>query len=377
MTAATSLFDQPAVTLASVHEELSRELEKLKRTNPGLHAQATALFKKHGQARTEVGAAKVLLGEIRALSQPAMPASAPRPNLPFPVSEASPAPSPAPSTPVAPAPASPAPAPAQPVPAPSTQTEPDMADDTTPEPEVAPDITPEEDEDDGDFMNDGDINAPDTAVDEGEAEETSTTEVAPTLQKAETVTWPEDALGEGLLSALSRTIARGESVKLVLSHVSDGLLVTVYPDPIEGETGTTLPMQFKGTPKEIENRLPELMADYQEGRAIARETVSYAAQIKAAAEAARKKAQPTSAQKSKQGHLTVEVAPKNSAITLKQGEKTFPITSGKAVTLDNGTYQLTVQADGYETAQETITVGGGNVKKKINLTKSQAATPLF
>lgn len=377
MTAATSLFDQPAVTLASVHEQLSKELEKLQHTSPDLYGQAAALFKKHGKAKTEVGAAQVLLSEIRALSQPV--ASDPHPNLPFPVSETSLAPSPAPSTPVASAPApvasAPAsPAPAQPVPALTTETEPEMEDDTPTEPELEPDTTPQESDDEGDFMND---DVPDTGGDEKEAEETSTTEVAPTLQKAETVTWPEDALGEGLLSALSRTIARGESVKLVLSHVSDGLLVTVYPDPIEGETGTTLPMQFKGTPKEIENRLPELMADYQEGRAIARETVSYAAQIKAAAEAARKKAQPTSAQKSKQGHLTVEVAPKNGAITLKQGEKTFPITSGKAVTLDNGAYQLTVQADGYETAQETITVGGGNVKKKINLTKIQAATPLF
>lgn len=364
MTTAPQLNDlfaasTPTRTLQDVHADLNTVVNRLQKDFPDVFKTATALFPQRRKAMTDVDAAEELLAEIRQM----IPQSTPV-NLPFPQDiqtgsepQATPVTTPAPTAPAA--------ASAEPEETPSDPAEQEAdEDDGTPAPEAP------QGEDDG--------------REEPGDEATTATSVTPTA--ASQPTWPNNALGAGLFSQLAYTLAPGETLQLVMARSGDQLLVTVQPSPISGENGTALEMQLKGTPAALDEGLITSMQEYREGRALARETATYADRVKAAAEAARKSvssksssAKPTTVSNAKSGTLYLEVSPKDAVLVLTDDKgQTHPVTANKDVTLNAGNYTLSIDAQGYEHAEEKLTIKvNSKTKKGVVLRKATGDSGLF
>lgn len=372
-------FGEPAPrTLPNVHAELSNEMARLNRDAPELYAEATKLFKQNQEARTDVTAAEKLLADVLALTTPA--------NVPFqsPVLQQEP-------VTLEDAPHSEEPA----------QDEEDPAEDDA---DADPEASAEE-ESESDDAQEGD---------DGEEDAEPTTEEAPApesdpagdVETSSAMTasldapltpdapvWPEGAVGAGMISQLAATLAPGDMLSLVLTRVGDQLLVTVQPTPLKGEPGSTAQaLQVKGMPAALDTQMVGKLDEYRQGREVARATVNYAAQVQAAAEAHRKAVAeaakknakstvPTKATASKApqtGNLTIEVAPKDAVLVLQdQSGKTHPIQAARTVSLPAGEYTLSVDAEGYESTTEKISVKPAKSSKTAVVLKKQLAQSLF
>lgn len=358
-------FGEPAPrTLPNVHAELSNEMARLNRDAPELYAEATKLFKQNQEARTDVTAAERLLADVLALSTPA--------NVPFQ------------ST--------------------ALHHEPVTLEDAPHCEEPA--------EDDGDASAEEEPEAEDLQEGEEDAEPTAEEDAAPDADPAGDVettnamtasldapltpdapAWPEGAVGAGMISQLAATLAAGDMLSLVLTRVGDQLLVTVQPTPLKGEPGSTAQaLQVKGTPAALDTQMVGKLDEYRQGREVARATVNYAAQVQAAAEAHRKSVAeaakknakstvPTKAATTKApptGNLTIEVAPKDAVLVLQdQSGKTHPVQAARTVSLPVGEYTLSVDAEGYESTTEKISVKPAKSSKTAVVLKKQLAQSLF
>ncbi|GAA5534089.1 hypothetical protein [Deinococcus aluminii] len=365
-------------TLNEVHDQLAAEMARLHGQDTALYQEAAALFKGHQAAKTDVAAAEALLAKVLALSAPA--------NTPFP---------PQASAPVAENDPEPEDAPAE------------EADADVPGVEAA-----EEEEDTLD------LEAPEASVEDTEdeaSEEAGTEEDTPDEAPAQDappqstegtfsledalaapltltpVAWTDGSLGAGLISQLAATLASGDMLSLVLTRLGDQLLVTVQPQPLKDEPAATAQaLQAKGTPAALDTLMLPKLAEYRQGRDLARATVNYAAQVKAAAEAhqksvaaaAKKNVKPPAGKSGPaaqgNGQLTVEVSPKDAVLVLQDADgKTHPLQSGKTASLPAGEYTLSVDAQGYVSQQEKLGVKAFKATKTAVVLKKEMAPALF
>lgn len=387
-----------ARSLADVHTDLTNLMAELRATDSPHREEARELFKKNQQAKTDVEAAEDLLRQIRDLGKPAPT------NLTLPAQDAqAAAPAPAPvavepmptvqyRVPVEAAqdvPSDPTPAPLAdalaPVETESAQdhlpAEPDdvsLPQEDEPDTELGAEDAPEEDE------------APGEEASDEVAETEATLAPAPVLPTA-TIEWPDGTLGEGLFSQLAATLGAGESLTLVLVRAKSQpqLLVTVQPVPITGELNTTaLPLQINGTPVALDAELAARMTAFRAARAVARDTTDYLAQVKAAADQAKKTAEdarkkaskstpsttPTAKKPATEGSLKLEIAPADAMIVVTdRAGKTHPVKNNKDLSLPIGEYTIIVEADGYARHEEKLTVRAGHLTKTaVVLTKTTA-----
>ncbi|WP_102127972.1 PEGA domain-containing protein [Deinococcus planocerae] len=348
-------FDEPRRTLQDVHDDLKREMARLHGQHPDLYEEAVGLFKKNQNAKEHVPAAEQLLADVQALSHPV--------NLPF-------------------------------VPAASAeQGAVDEALDypqTTPEPVTTDDTLGLED---GEESEEGEIELDETAEDvDPAADDAGPDGLDPACTVPEAtppVTWPEGTLGAGMISQLAGTLGAGETLSLILARVGDTLLVTVQPTPIQDEPNSTVvPLQVKGLPSALDTQLVMKLNEYREGRSVARDTAHYVATVRAAAEAHRKATQNAAKPKaapskpatpaSQEGHLTVEVSPRDATLVLTDGgSKTHPFQAGKKTPLPAGEYTLSLDAPGYEAQTQKLSVKPGKETKTAFVLKKASAPSLF
>ncbi len=378
-------FGDPAPrTLKAVHAELSGLMMRLHDQDPRTYEDAAALFKASQKAREDVGAAEELLENVQRLATPA--------NLPFPATgEAAPESESRnqEDAPVEESQATPSGEPGE------------QAEDSDGE-----DSTDEEDPADGTDTDQGTDGDGDEATAADEPTDATTDSGAPVTPTDSALTaaldqpltpahpaWPAGTLADGLLSHLGATLAPGDTVSLILTRVGEQLLVTVQPTPLTNEPGRTAQaLQVKGTPAALDAGLLEKLAEYREGRALARGAVNYAAQIQAAAEehrkataaAAKKAPKPTTPAKPATpapkpvGTLTVEVAPKDATLVLQDlAGTTHPLQQGVQAALPAGEYTLSVDADGYEPRTEKLTIRAAKNHRSAVVLQRPAAPSLF
>jgi len=395
-------FGDPAPrTLKAVHAELSGLMMRLHEQDPRTYEEAAALFKASKKAKEDVQAAEELLEKVQRLTTPA--------NLPFPATgEAAPEPEPTGTTPDADAQSgqedAPAPieatanAPVEASPHTPTEEPGDQAEDSDGE-----DSPGEEDLAEGTDTEEGTDSGDEEGTDAGEPTDATTAGDAPATPTDSALTaaldqpltpahpaWPAGTLADGLLSHLGATLAAGDTVSLILTRVGEQLLVTVQPTPLANEPGRTAQaLQVKGTPAALDAGLQQKLAEYREGRALARGAVNYAAQIQAAAEDHRKataaaakkapKATPTPApEPAPVGTLTVEVAPKDATLVLQDlAGTTHPIKQGVQAPLPAGEYTLSIDADGYEPRTEKLTIRATKNHRSAVVLQRPAAPSLF
>lgn len=319
---------------------------------------------------------------------------------------------PAPPTPPVPVPAETPAAPAEPSAPASQETEP-----TAPIPllNVEPDLgnTGENGGSDGNDEN-ADAASPSTESDEepnedgpedtdqveGSHEDDQNPDVTPTSPGDEPAstftptpstppTWPDSAIGNGLISGLARTLKSGEILQLVIVRSGDHLSVTVQPGKIAGELdATNLGFTATGTPAQLDAELADAMPSYQAARKTAREiadelanNVAKAAHdAKVAAEkkkteaakpaaSATKKSVPTDKRPSlaltikhggeaAKGKTSVELVSDNKANNLKK-TVTGSVLSEK---VNAGKYMLTVSAEGHQPHTQTVELKEGVTK---------------
>lgn len=383
-------FGDPAPrTLKAVHAELSGLMMRLHEQDPRTYEEAAALFKASQNAKEDVQAAEELLENVQRLATPA--------NLPFPAtSETTPESEPTGTTPDADAPA-PIEATAD-APQDNPSEEPGEPEDSDGEASPGEDDPAEGTDGDDEGTDEDDAGEPTAALAEPDAPATPT-DSALTAALDQPLTpahpaWPAGTLADGLLSHLGATLAPGDTVSLILTRVGEQLLVTVQPTPLANEPGRTAQaLQVKGTPSALDAGLLEKLAEYREGRALARGAVNYAAQIQAAAEehrkataAAAKKApkptttpaKPATAAPKPVGTLTVEVAPKDATLVLQDlAGTTHSIRSGVQAPLPAGEYTLSVDADGYEPRTEKLTIRATKNHRSAVVLQRPAAPSLF
>lgn len=394
-------------SLADVHMDLKDVMADLKVTNPTAWEQARDLFKANQAAKTDVTAAENLLQEVQALSKPAPT------NLTLPAQDAqAPAPSPAPVVEVETVPSVPHSPPVEAAQALPSDPTPDRVPDAPAPIEDAPaqdhlsaepdDVSlPQEDEPDTELDTEdtpAEDEAPgEEAADEGAEPAEPEATLAPTpVLPTTTIEWPDGTLGEGLFSQLAATLGPGESLGLVLAR-SKGkaqLLVTVQPVPIAGElNATAVALQINDTPARLDDQLVPQMTAFRAARAVARETTDYLAQIKAAAEQAKKAADDARKKASKpatsatpaaakrpasDGSLKLEVAPADAMIVLTDSAgKTHPVKHNKDAQLPVGEYTVIVEADGYVRHEEKITIRSNYQTKKGIVLKKASVESLF
>ena len=274
------LFSPIPTTLAEAHGEMLKVLEVYRQRSdqPELLAQAQALFKANQAAKTDLKAAHKLLKAIKDLDRLSEPTPVANLQLLPGAQQGNESSLLTPTEAVLQADAEGSPGSGEEtveaatpdtkaahVEAPETrEEEPNTPDSWSEEPEEPNGEMPDEETENGAQATEAPIS------DSGEVSGAA----------APQVIWPQEALGEGVFSALAQTLASGESVKLVMSRTKNEVLVTVYPDPISGETPqTALPLQFRGTPAGLDTGFRKHLDDFREGRLIAREEISYAAQV--------------------------------------------------------------------------------------------------
>ena len=213
--------------------------------------------------------------------------------------------------------------------------------------------------------------------------------------------WPDSALGTGLISGLARTLKGGELLQLVIVRTGDHLSVTVQPGKVAGELdATNLGFTASGTPAQLDAELADAMPSYQTARKTAREiadelanSVAKAAHdAKAAAdkkktEAAKpasstvKKSVPTDKRptlaltikhggEAAKGKTSVELVSDNKANNLKK-TVTGGVLSEK---VNAGKYMLTVSAEGHQPHTQTLELKEG-VAKPIEIDLKPTSTP--
>lgn len=342
-------------TLEHIHAELLAEMNTLKEHQPALHAEASKLFKENPDAKTQVGAAEALLLKVRELSRPA--------------------PAPAPESPITDLFA--------------------LDDDLQPPADVQPEEVETSDlptqtetaQPEGEAEQDDEADQDRGEEEPAEPDPSPAQELA--LVETPTVSWPEDTLGQGLISQLAQTLKKGETVSFVLTRTGDQLLVTVQPNPIKDESAATvIPLQTKDTPARLDAQLGAAFNDYVLGRQIARETVaaSYAEKVKAAAAISAKKSVPANKTAAKPpatltrsqaaGRLHVELSPKTALGVLTDADgKTHPFTAGTYLDLPAGPYTLNIDAEGYQSREEKLLVKAGkDTKTAVVLLKAPEPT---
>lgn len=377
-------------TLADVHTDLKDVMADLKVRDLPLWEEARDLFKAKQSAKTDVAAAEDLLEQIRNLGQPAptnltLPAQDTQAVVPSPVPVAVELTPPVQqSAPLETHPSAPEPdlLPGEPaiedeasLGQPSDTLEEDAQQEDEADAEAGAEDTPEEDKIPG----------------EDEPTEPEATLALTPAPRAATSEWPDGTLGEGLFSQLAATLGPGESLSLVLAR-SKGkaqLLVTVQPVPLTGELNTTaVPLQINGTPATLDTELVGHMTAFRAARAVARETTDYLAQVKTAAEQAKKAADdarkkaskstpsttPTAKRPPTEGSLKLEVSPADAMIVLTDSAgKTHPVKHNKDVQLPVGEYTVIVEADGYARQEEKLTIRSNyQTKKAVVLLKASA-----
>ena len=251
-----------------------------------------------------------------------------------------------------------------------------------PDTELSTEDAPEEDE------------APGEEASDEVAETKATLAPAPVLPVT-TIEWPDGTLGEGLFSQLAATLGAGESLTLVLVRAKSQpqLLVTVQPVPITGElNATALPLQIAGTPVALDAQLALRMTAFRAARAVARETTDYLAQVKAAADQAKKTAEdarkkagkstpaatPTAKKPAAEGSLKLEIAPADAMIVVTDSAgKTHPVKNNKDLQLPVGEYTVIVEADGYDKHEEKLSVRSAHQTKKGIVLKKASVESLF
>lgn len=200
--------------------------------------------------------------------------------------------------------------------------------------------------------------------------------------KVERVRWADEHLGAGLISALVRSLAVGESVQLVLARTSDDtVLATVVPQRLPGEVAATArAWQVQGAPRELDAALLEAAPVYVQARRTARDlaeellagtqaaaTQTRAAQTKAtegrraktpekAPKADKSEAVPAVPPARPRASLTPQVAPPEAGVTVTSGGVAFHVRSGAPFTLDPGVAKVRVEAEGYEPHEEEVTL---------------------
>jgi len=376
-------------------------MARLTQTSPALYDEAARLFKGNQEARTQVGAATILLQEVLALSQPPLvsvtnefsalfdlevdvplPGHAPVQNLPL--FEAA---TPPLAFEVVADPAIP------PLDNDALELAADVDDSVDTQDDPGSDVpedasteavqSDESDEDEGE----GEAGTEDVQDDAG-AEEVSAAPVVP----AQVITWAEGTLGGGVISGLAETLQIGDMLTLVLTRHNDKLLVTVIPKPGKNElAATAISLNTSGTPKQLDQGLAGALENYKAGRQVARDVaaVDYAQAVQRAAEASRAAkakavTKPTPAATPKPaptakapltGVVFAEVRPKDALLVLSdKAGKTYPIQQGTKTTLPVGDYTLTADAPEYLSATATFTIKAGKEEKPA-LVLPRAAQP--
>jgi len=416
----------PPQSLAEIHDQLSKEVARLRSDHPALYDEATKLFKASQDARTQVGAANVLLHAVLALTQPPLVTLADDFSALFDLEVDVPLPNVGPLASI-PLFEAAAPVTAAVVPLPSDEeTSLDVNDvpedsdvqesSTLDDVETAGGLesTPASDELDGGESesggedetvsdeaegdaSEGDQASEETGSDEAGETGTSDAEMSERLIAApQVVTWAEGTLGEGIFSQLAQTLQRGDVLSLVITRRKDELLITVIPKPLQHEPGATaIPLQVSGLPSVLDAELPVVLNNYREGRQVARELAAeYALQVTHAAEASRKASaaaktkaaakpvpatnKPTPAKTAPTGEVFVEVHPKDALLVLSdKAGKTYPIQEGTKTTLPTGDYTLTADAPAHLNATTTFTIKAGKEERPALVLPRTAQTSMF
>ncbi len=394
----------PPLSLAEIHAQLSKEMTRLTQTSPALYDEAARLFKDSQDARTQVGAASILLQDVLALSQPPLvtdafsalfdlevdvplPGHVPVQNLPL--FEA------ASETLTFDAVDDPDPLPldndAQDMDAAADVD--DLPDDGLIDVDAQEDPTSDVDEDEpGQEAGEDEAKAEDVQ----DAAETEEVSAAPVVVPAQIITWAEGTLGDGLLSQLAQTLQSGDMLSLVLTRRKDELLVTVMPKPGKNElAATAIPLQVCGTPKLLDSDLAGALEGYKAGRRVARDVAAndYAAAVQSAADASRKASAAAKAKATSKpvpaatpkpapvekapltGVVFAQVRPKDALLVLSdKAGKTYPIQTDTKTSLPVGDYTLTADAPEHLSATATFTLKAGKEEKPA-LVLPRAAQP--
>ena len=407
-----SQLTTPPLSLTEIHRQLSQEMTRLTKANPALYDEAARLFKDNQDARTQVGAASILLQEVLALSQPPLVTSTDAFSALFDLEVDVPLPGHAPVQHLPVFEAAPealtfdAIADPDPLPLDNDALDMDAAADVDEIPDdglidvdAQEDPTSDVGEDESEVGGDEPSEAGEDeakAEDVQDAAETEEVSTVPVVVPAQIITWAEGTLGDGLLSQLAQTLQSGDMLSLVLTRRKDELLVTVMPKPGKNElAATAIPLQVCGTPKLLDRDLAGALEGYKAGRRVARDVAAndYAQAVQSAADASRKasaaaKAKATSkpgpaatpkpapAEKAPlTGVVFAQVRPKDALLVLSdKAGKTYPIQTDTKTTLPLGDYTLTADAPEHLSATATFTLKAGKEEKPA-LVLPRAAQP--
>lgn len=225
--------------------------------------------------------------------------------------------------------------------------------------------------------------AQDTPGEEADASAEPSVPAVLTLSSGEPQ-WPDELLGQGLISGLAATLKPKEMVQLIIARVGNELRVTVQPSKIEGESDRTcLALQVMGSPQQLDLELLDAMAGYQQVRQTARQaTDALLAQVQAGA-AASKQSAAKAASKTTAKAPVKPVMPQDGkspvGLSVKMDGKApdqryrYEFVSdtrannlsgdsqqaSASVRLKPGTYMLTVSSDRYVPATKTVVVEQG------------------
>jgi PRTRC genetic system protein E len=171
----------------------------------------------------------------------------------------------------------------------------------------------------------------------------------------------------GVIQGLASSIPVNGTVLLAITKTAENaLLVTVQPTIDKDNAASSKALQVAGTPEEIDRGLLDALAHYVPARElvlasaeqIAKETAAAAAHAKAEADKRRANAPAKTTPATpaaRQEQLTVKALPANAKITVTdQKGKAGEIKSDTATKLDIGTYNVLVEAEGYDSNSQTV-----------------------
>jgi PRTRC genetic system protein E len=216
----------------------------------------------------------------------------------------------------------------------------------------------------------------DTLDDDDEAEEDQETESLAATEPSTPAPLPSPPLvlttrtQPGLIRGLAASVPVNGTTLLAITKVSaTSLLVTIQPSVVDKEAAASaIPLQVTGSSEEIDTQLLDALAHFVPARELAIATAEQiandtaAAAAHAKAEAAKSRTSSSSATrpavtKTRQESLTVKTIPGDTKITVTDSKgKAGSVEPGKPAMLDIGKYTVRVEAAGYDTHTQSITL---------------------
>ena len=175
----------------------------------------------------------------------------------------------------------------------------------------------------------------------------------------------------GLIRGLAEMLAstKGTLILAIAKLSEDQLLITIQPPPPEGDTIATLPpLQVKGSPAELDEKLLDALSHYvpavefatKTAAQIASETAAIATAARTSATAKRTSTPSKPAARAavvKTTRLTVRAKPRAASLTLVDAaEKSHDIEVGKPISLPRGKVTITASAEGFEQKSKTLSL---------------------